>query len=173
MAIKNDNSNPTGCSPPLRGCLIASLLVMALFIGVLAYFSRMPSMQAMGECKYNMQELSAAISRYEEVTGHRPEKLPDLAKQYLKDPSVLRCPLDKSSGKTPSYGYNPNANDGRVMLECDRHKIRKDMPNSKLLILGDGKFEIRNPSFRETMKEAEKRSRSSARKKFSYSLAWE
>ena len=159
MAINNDNPNPVGCSLPLKGCLVAYLLVMALFLGVLTYFSRMPSVQAMGVCKYNLQELSAAISRYEDVTGNRPQKLEGLAKQYLKDPSVLRCPLDKSVGDAPSYIYNPNATDDQVMLECGRHKIRKDMPNSRLVVLGSGKFEIRNPSFRQTIKEAEKHPR--------------
>jgi|LSQX01.2.fsa_nt_gb hypothetical protein len=159
MATNNNNQNVIGCSAPLKGCLIVSAIVMALFLVALIHFSRMPSVHAIGTCKYNLQELAAAVSRYEDVTGSRPEKLKDLAGQYLSDKSVLKCPLDKTSDKTSSYTYNPKAKGGQVMIECDRHRLKKDMPNSRLRVLGDGKFEIKNPGFRETVKEAEKHSR--------------
>ena len=159
MAINNENPTPAGCSPPLKGCLVTTVIVMALFLGVLAYFSRMPSVRAMGVCKYNMQELAAAIDRYKAVNGHRPESLDELADQYLKDPSVLRCPLDKSSGDTSSYTYNPKAGDNQIMLECARYKLRHDMPNSILRVSGDGRFDVRNPGIKETIRDAEKRSK--------------
>ena len=156
MVVNNDNSRPPGCSTALKGCLIVTALVMGLFMAGLAYFARMPSVQSIRICSSNMQELAAAISRYNDVNGHRPPNLRALAKQYLNDTSVLRCPLDKLPGGQPSYSYNPQAKDGQVMLECDRHKLRRDMPNSKLRVLGDGKFEMESPSFREALKEAGK-----------------
>ncbi len=159
MATNNENPTSAGCSLPLKGCLVITIIVMALFVGILAYFSRMPSVRAMGECRYNMQELAAAIGRYKAVNGHRPENLDELAEQYLKDPSVLRCPLDKSHSKKSSYKYNSKAGDSQIMLECDRHKLRRDMPNSILRVSGDGRFDVRNPSFKEAMQDAEKRSK--------------
>jgi hypothetical protein len=161
MVVNNDNSRSRspGCSTALKGCLIVTALVMGLFIAGLLYFARLPSVQAMRICSSHMQEVASAVSRYEDVNGHRPSDLRALAKQYLSDPSVLRCPLDKSPGDAPSYAYNPRAKDDQIMLECDRHKLKRGMPNSKLRVLGNGKFEIESPGFREAWKEAEKRAK--------------
>jgi len=159
MVVNNDNSRPRGCSTALKGCLIVTALVMGLFMAGLAYFARLPSVQSIRVCSSNMQELAGAISRYDDVNGHRPPDLRALAKQYLNDTSVLRCPLDKSPGDAPSYNYNPRARDGQVMLECDRHRLKRDMPNSTLRVLGNGKFEMESPGFREVMKEAAKRAK--------------
>ena len=132
---------------------------MGLFIAGTVYMARLPSVQSIRICSSNMQELAAAISRYNDVNGHRPPNLRALAKQYLSDTSVLRCPLDKSPGNEPSYNYDPRAGDGQVMLECDRHRVKSDMPNSKLRVLGSGKFEMESPSFRDTLREAGKRAK--------------
>ena len=159
MVVNNDNSRPPGCSTALKGCLIVTALVMGLFMAGLLYFARLPSVESIRVCSSNMQELAAAISRYSDVNGHRPPNLRALARQYLTDASVLRCPLDKSPGDAPSYTYNAQARNGQVMLECDRHRLRRDMPNSKLRVLGNGKFEMESPGFREVLKEAGKRAK--------------
>lgn len=143
MEVNSDNSRPPGCGMALKGCLIVTALVMGLFIAGLLYFSRVPSVKAIHVCGTNLQEVAAAISRYNDVAGHRPPNLRALAKQYLRDPAVLRCPLDKSPGGAPSYTYNPRAGDGQVMLECDRHRLKQDLPNSKLRVLGNGRFEYK------------------------------
>lgn len=134
---------------------------MALFIAAVLYVAKLPSVRALQVCTNNLQELGDAVSRYRDVTGHRPARLRDLEKQYLTSPSLLRCPLDKTPGNEPSYTYNPNARDSQPMLECDRHKLRPDMPKCKLRILGDGTYTQVNPSPREIIREAEKRARSS------------
>lgn len=133
---------------------------MALFIAGMVYVMRLPSIHAMQQCASNLQEVGAAISRYEDVNDRRPAKLRELEKQYLSDASVLRCPLDKSPGNEPSYTYNPKATDSQVMMECDRHRLKRDMPKSKLQVLGDGTFKTVSPSISDAMKEAEKQSRS-------------
>lgn len=159
MVVNNDNSRSPGCGTALKGCLIVTALVMGLFMAGLLYFARLPSVESIRVCSSNMQQLAGAISRYSDVNGHRPPNLRALAKEYVSDASVLRCPLDKSPGGAPSYAYNPKAMHGQAMLECDRHKLRRDMPNSKLRVLGNGKFEMESPGFREVMKEAGKRTK--------------
>jgi len=147
---------PAGCSLLLKSCLVTTVLVIALFMAGLIYMVRMTSVRDLSTCAEHMREVAAAVERYDDVNSHRPAKLAALRKEYLKDPSVLRCPLDKSPGERPSYAYNPEARDGQTMLECDRHRIRDDMPISKLKIHGDGTFEMVKPSLSETLKEAEK-----------------
>lgn len=160
MNDSDNNSIPAGCSTALKGCTIVIVLVMALFIAGMVYFMRLPSIHAMQICASNIQEVGAAISRYEDVNDRRPSDLRELEKQYLPKPSVLRCPLDTTPGDEPSYTYNPRAKNRQVMLECDRHALKQDMPKSKLRVLGDGTYQAINPSIREAVKEAEKQSKS-------------
>lgn len=157
MAVNNDIPKPPGCSTPLKGCLIVVGLIMSLLLAAMIYLAKSPSMQAIFACKSNMAEISAAISRYEDVNGHRPPNLRALATNYLKDASVLRCPLDKSSGDKPSYTYNPSATGSQIMLECDRHRWAGELSVRKLQTQGDGTFTMTSPSFRETLKQAQKR----------------
>jgi hypothetical protein len=159
MATTVNNQRPRGSSLLLKSCLIITALILGLFILVMIYALRLDSVKSMVACGENMKELGAAIGRYTDVNGHRPAGLNALRKEYLQHASVLRCPLDKSPGDAPSYTYHPDAGDDQVMLECDRHHLRSDMPRSRLVVLGSGDFENRNPSFRETLRAAEKRSR--------------
>ncbi len=148
-----------GCSILLKSCLVITALLIVLFMAGLIYMLRMSSVRSLAACAENMRELSAAIRRYDDVNGRRPSELAVLREEYLQDASVLRCPLDKSPGSKPSYEYNPRARGTQVMLRCDRHRIRKDMPVSKLVVYGDGRFEVVRPSFQETLDAAEKHAR--------------
>lgn len=156
MEVNNANPRRPGCSILLKSCLVITALVIGLFMAGMIYMIRMTSVRSIATCKEHMLEVAAAVQRYEDVNGHRPSDLNALRKDYLEDLSVLRCPLDKTPGGTPSYAYNPKARDAHVMLECDRHRLRKDMPVSKLVVDGDGNFTIVSPSLSEAFKEAEK-----------------
>lgn len=157
MEVNNTtNPRPAGCSLLLKSCLVITALVVGLFMAGMIYMVRMSSVRAMSTCAENMREIAGAVQRYEDVNNRRPADLSALRKDYLENPSVLRCPLDKSPGDAPSYTYNPKARGREPMLECDRHRLRKDMPISKLRVYGDGTFDMVRPSLRETLKEAEK-----------------
>jgi len=144
MALNTNNPTPPGCSKALKGCLVITTILLGLFIAAVFLATRIPSVRASGECMSNMQEVAAAISRYEDVEGRRPSDLKLLAKDYLEDRSVLRCPLDGSVGDTPSYAYNPKARGSGVMLECDRHKLMGQ--GLRFVVLGDGRFKQIVPS---------------------------
>jgi hypothetical protein len=141
----------------MKGCLITTAVVLLLFMVVVYYFSRLPSVRSMQLCQENMQQIADAISRYQDVNGRRPADLAALRKEYLPKGASLRCPLDRSSGDASSYAYYRKAGDRDVMLECCRHKLRRDMPKSRLVVYGDGTFKIINPGIKEAMDEAAKR----------------
>jgi hypothetical protein len=159
MAIDTENPKLPTYSGLMKGCLITTAVVLLLFMVAVYYFSRLPSVQSIQRCEANMQQIAGAISRYEDVTGRRPADLAALKKEYLPKGTTLRCPLDRSPGDTPSYAYHPDAGDGDVMLECDRHKLRGDMPGSRLVVYGDGTLKIINPGIREAMDKARKQDR--------------
>lgn len=138
MATNSDTPKAPGCSTPLKGCLIIVGLAMMLLMATMIYLARLPSVQELAVCKLNMTDVSEAISRYEDVNGQPPPNLRVLASHFLKKPSVLRCPLDKSHDGQPSYTYYPKAKDHQVMLECGRHRFAGQP--TKLRILADGTF---------------------------------
>lgn len=138
MASNINIPKARGLSLPLKICLGTFLFVVVLFLAAAIYMGQMPGVQAWQRCKDNMMEVSAAISRYEDVNGQPPATLEALKKDYLKDPSVLRCPSDKSPGDAPSYKYNPKATGTQVMLECDREKLPGE--RLKMQVLADGTF---------------------------------
>ena len=151
----NDNLRKPGCSLLLKSCLIITLLAVGLFIAAAIYVMRMPGVRPFATCgRINMPQIVAAIERYQDVNGSRPSSLQVLRHEYLEDASVLRCPLDRTPGNKPSYTYNPKAGDKEVMLECDRHRLRKDAVNM-LSISGDGS----DVSVRETLRQAGKDAR--------------
>lgn len=156
MEANNTNQRQPGCSLLLKSCLVITALVIGLFMVGMIYMLRMSSVRAMSTCAENMRQVAAAVQRYQDVNGHRPSSLDVLRKEFLEDAAVLRCPLDKTPGDKPSYAYNSNAMDGQTMLECDRHRLRRDMPVNKLKIHGDGSFEMVRPSLSDTLNEAEK-----------------
>lgn len=159
MSTNSDTPKAPGCTP-IKGCLIVTGLAIGLFMLAILYLMRMPGVKAIAVCIENEKQVSAAITRYNDVNGHRPAELRMLAKDYLSDPSVLRCPLDRSPGGKPSYAYNPTAIGKQVMLECDRHSLSPNAPNSKLRVLGDGTSEAARPSTREIWDYAQKRANS-------------
>jgi hypothetical protein len=64
-----------------------------------------------------------------------------LAKEYMKDPSVLICPLDKSKSGNTSYTYAPpkgEANDDDILISCNRHRVRPDLPVIEVYITVGG-----------------------------------
>jgi len=154
---------PRGCGRFLKGCLIIGALVVVVIIALFltlniisVWVLRKPEVRNMMICREHMVELGDALTRYRDVHGSYPEDLQDLKKEYLKNPEVLRCPLDKSPGTQPSYTYHkPDANspDDFVMLECARHRLGSDMPNTRLVLKKDQTFEAIGPTFKETLEE--------------------
>ncbi len=154
------NRGPRGCRRLLIGCGVVTALIIAGFAALLIYTLRMPSARELLRCRDDMIAVGDALRRYEDVNGSYPPDLQALEKDYLKDPSVLRCPLDKSPSSQTSYIYHrpgPNAKGDFVVLECCRHRIRGDVPVSRLLILKDGTFNIETPSLQQQVKEMERR----------------
>lgn len=141
----------------MKGCAIAAAVVVALLIGMLVFLARIPTVRSMVICRENMSTVYEAMNRYEKVNNKYPAKLEDL-KDYLKSINSLRCPLDKSEGNDPSYIYSIPTSDSDnkfVVLECDRHHLVPNAPNSKLRLLKSGNFEIINPSSNEIKKKLE------------------
>ncbi|MHB9037181.1 MAG: hypothetical protein ACYC64_10970 [Armatimonadota bacterium] len=144
----NQDRKPLGCAWPLRGCAIAVGVVFTGLMILLIYLARMPVVQDIVSCRTNMIEIGAALQRYYDVNGTYPERLVDLKKDYLKKPSVLHCPLDKSSDSDTSYIYHrpkPDSPASFVVLECNRHRLGKDMPFTKLLLRKDGNITVEKP----------------------------
>lgn len=153
----NTNRNAAGCSKPLKACSVIVVVCMLAVIGLLIYAMQLKPIRIMLKCRNNITEVGAALDRYHTVNGEYPPDLETLKKEYLKDPNVLKCPLDKSSGDKSSYIYNrpsSSSKDTFVILECDRHKASRDLPPSKLKLMVNGEFW--SPSFSEAMKEASK-----------------
>lgn len=161
--MESDNQrvrSSSGCIKPLRACSVIALLLVIVVIGLLIYAMKIPSIQVMLKCRDNMTQVGEALQRYHSVNNSYPVDLRVIEKEYLKDKSVLRCPSDKSANDESSYIYNrppANAKGTFVILECDRHRARRDMPPSKLKLMINGAF--KSPSMREAMDEASKQKR--------------
>lgn len=140
-----------GPSRLFKGCAIVGVLAIVGLIMLLMYLMKMPSIRDIMLCRTNMVSVGNAIGRYYDFTGSYPTNLSDIKKEYLANPAVLRCPLDKSEDNKPSYKYNrpgPNAGDKFVILECDRHRLMKDMPVSKLILYKNGMVEMEKPDMK-------------------------
>lgn len=149
-----------GPSKLLKGCAIVGILAIVGLIVLLMYLMKMPSVKFIRECRMNMAAVGEAIGRYHDSTGDYPQDLRAIEKEYLADRSVLRCPLDKSKGDEPSYTYHrPGAKAGEkfVMMECNRHRLSKDMPVSKLVLYRNGIVEMEKPDMKKVMDEQDKK----------------
>jgi hypothetical protein len=153
---------PRGCSRPLKACAVILALVVVAVILLFWYALRMPAMRALVQCQTNMMAVGQALQRYEDVNGVYPKDLDTLKKDYLKDDSVLRCPLVKPDEEGSCYIYHrpgPGADDKFVILECDLHKTRGEVPIKKLQLLKDGTVNAEGLPLDEAIKESEKRKR--------------
>ena len=141
----SDNQSQSGCRKPLIACAVITALVIAAVVVLLIYLSRMPIVVNTWTCRRNMTEINDALRRYYDVNDVYPPDLDTLEKDYLKDKSVLRCPLDKSPGSAPSYVYHrpgPNSHGGFVVLECSLHRLGSDEPVTKLVLLKNGDVNV-------------------------------
>ena len=137
----SDNQSQSGCRKPLTACAVITALVIAAVVTLLIYLFRLPVVVSMRACQTNMIEINDALRRYYDVNGVYPPDLDTLEKDYFKDKSVLRCPLDKSPGNAPSYVYHrpsPNAPGDFVVLECSLHRLGPNEPIPKLVLLKNG-----------------------------------
>jgi hypothetical protein len=138
----SDNPSKSGCRKPLTACAVITALVIAVVVGLLIYLFRMPVIVNMRACQSKMIEINDALRRYYDVNGEYPPDLRTLEKDYIKDKSVLRCPLDKSPGNAPSYVYHRpgrNAPGDFVVLECSLHRLARNEPVIKLVLLKNGR----------------------------------
>lgn len=115
---------------------------------------RYPTISDIANCQLNLPEIYGAVERYRATHEDKyPPSLDILRKEYMKDPSVLVCPLDKSkSGKT-SYTYTPpkeNPKEDDILIRCNRHRVRLDLPIIEVYITVNGeagfKPELENTS---------------------------
>jgi hypothetical protein len=134
---------------PLKACAVLAALAMIGLITMLVVLARMPAVRSLAVCREHMAALGGALGRYNDVNDTYPENLNQLRGVFLKDDKVLRCPLDKSQGDAPSYTYrrpNSSSPDTFPMLECDRHRLRRDIPVSKLILQKNQEFTVSIPT---------------------------
>lgn len=127
---------PQGCSRSFRACIVVVGLLTVLFLGLLVYAFRMPAVRGVVRCKSNLEAIGAALGRYNDVNGSYPRSLAEIRSEYLKDPSVLRCPLDEARAGDTSYVYHrpkSTAKDSFVILECHHHRLLRDAPPTVLV----------------------------------------
>lgn len=143
---RGDLGERPGCSRPAKACAITLVAVVALFLGLMFYAFRMPVVRGVVRCQTNMREIGDALRRYNDVNRSYPRDLESMSKDYLKDPSVLRCPLDRSPSEAPSYIYHrPDSSSpgSFVVLECRHHDLGRDLPPSTLVYMKNGTVKTR------------------------------
>jgi len=131
----------SGCSRPFKACLAVLILVTVTVIGLLIYAIRTPAIRGLVRCQSNMAEIGAALRRYADLHGSYPDDLSAIRKEYLKNPNVLRCPLDTSVNDRPSYIYHqpkPNSGPNFVVLVCPHHRFSTETPPARLVYLKKG-----------------------------------
>jgi|GEM_PF-5458881 len=126
----------------LRWTAVITTLAALMLILAVTLLMRYPTVSDIVECQLNMPEIYGAVQRYRATHDDQyPPSLDVLRKEYMKDTSVLTCPLDKSkSGKT-SYTYTPpkeDANDDDILISCNRHRVRHDLPVIEVYITVGG-----------------------------------
>jgi len=144
---------------PLKACAVLAALAMIGLIVMLVVVAKMPTVRSLAVCRTNMAAIGQAIRRYHDVNDAYPASLSQLRGVYLKDNSVLRCPLDKSEGDSPSYTYRRPSESSPAtfqMLECDRHRLRKDVSISRIILQKNLEFTVSVPVPSEPAKDAEK-----------------
>lgn len=126
--------------------MVVLVLVALVFAGLLLYAMRMPAVRGMLGCQSNLMEVGGALRRYSDLHGSYPRDLSAIEKDYLKDPSVLRCPLDRDPSGVSSYIYHrpgANAKGDFVVLVCTRHRFSRDTPRTQLVYLKKGAVHVR------------------------------
>jgi hypothetical protein len=121
--------------------VITTLAALMLILGV-AMLMRNTSISNIAKCQLNMPEIYGAVERYRATHDDKyPPDLDILRKEYMKDPSVLICPLDKSNSGKTSYTYTPpkeDADGSDILISCNRHRVRDDFPILEVYITVDG-----------------------------------
>ena len=137
---QNNESPKKGPSPCCLGCFVPILIVILLFIGMCIYVYTQPYTKPIMTCLQNQLEIYEAIGRYKDLNNTYPESLKDLEKEYLKDKSVLYCPLDT---KQEGYEYqNPEKVKGaKYITRCSRHILKEGVPFPPIIITPQGKFQ--------------------------------
>ncbi len=135
-----------GWSKLLKGCVILVVAICFALIGLLVYIFQRSDIQNIVVCRSNMTEVGQAVIRYHAVIGKYPDNLDDLKKEYLKTPSLLKCPEDKSGSSNSSYVYHkPSAGAANtfVMIECKHHFLEKGK-STILFVTLDGTWSTKN-----------------------------
>lgn len=115
---------------------------MLVMIVVTLALMRNPEISDLATCKLHMSEIYGAIERYRAVhDDNYPPSLDALKDDYMKDPSVLKCPLDKTGSKTTSYEYTPPKGEpdpDQVIVSCRRHRANPKLPVLEVFLKADG-----------------------------------
>lgn len=132
-----------GCGNLFKACAIITILLIAVVIGLSIYAIRLPIVRDLMQCRENMETVGAAIDRYHGVTGSYPDELEQLKDEYLKDPSVLSCPVGEG-GEECYFTYNKpkeTSPEDFVVLECDAH-VLGEKGQVRLMYLKGGDIEV-------------------------------
>ncbi len=136
----NQNQIKRGPSPCCLGCLTPIIIIILLFVGMCVYVYNQPYTKPIMSCLQNQLEIYEAIGRYKDLNNTYPNNLKELEKEYLKDKSVLYCPLDKDKA---GYEYaNPEKEKGtKYITKCSKHKLNEYTPFPPIIITPQGKFQ--------------------------------
>ncbi|MDO8587205.1 MAG: hypothetical protein Q7T82_09210 [Armatimonadota bacterium] len=103
--------------------------------------------QVAAKCQVQLQTISAALHRHEISRGEYPQSLDMLYPDYLPSRSAFRCPADPRDPNSgpPSYSYTKpakEASETSVVCVCDRHRIVKDQPPVRIMLLKNGEVSM-------------------------------
>lgn len=153
---QTETRSRSGCSRPLKGCAVIAAVVALGLVGVLIYTFSLPQMRDLRQCQSNMMAVGAALQRYHDVNNEYPPDLAALEGEYLKDSSVLQCPLAETREGEPSFIYHrpgPGAEDSFEMLVCECHGRSPEVPVRRIVLHKDGTLKLETLSLRDAMRE--------------------
>ena len=133
------------------GCLLTLLIIILAITGISVYVSRMPEFKPILTCVQNQIEIYNAIHRYKDLNNSYPKNLDIIKNEYLSNPDVLYCPMDKNK---EGYEYiNPDKEKNTVyILRCKRHQYH-NQPFPPLTITKEGKFSYDMEEFEKSIKQ--------------------
>jgi|GEM_PF-6289686 len=85
--------------------LLVLLIISVLATVILGVFTRARTIGRRNTCDMQLKTLTVALDAFREETGRYPEHLDELlAKKYLTDPAMLKCPADsRANGSYDDY----------------------------------------------------------------------
>ena len=132
------------CSILVIGALVLAAVLMAALFKHAAFSDMMGQYRVMMECEAQIEQIGAALRRYEVGHEEYPSKIEDLYPDYLASRSLLRCPADPRDADSgpSSYAYTRpkrGASDETAVLVCGRHRVSNSLPPTIIRLMKNGK----------------------------------